>query len=83
MERQLEGLWDPKDGAYGLAVMTVRLMHRVKGHVTTRDEVLAMQERAGRAWTEEEIAGILAANGTTEGEDHDQAAQGTVRPEDR
>lgn len=78
MGRQLEGLWNPKDGAYGLAVLTVRLMRRVKGHVTTHDEVLAMQERAGREWTEAEIAGILAANGTTEGEDHDHAAQGTV-----
>ena len=62
MDRKLEGLGDPKDGAYGLAVFTVRMMRQTKGHITTRAEVLAMQKRAGREWTEEEIQGILAVN---------------------
>lgn len=60
MEKELKGLTsiDP----YDLAVFTVRMMKKTKGHVTTREEVLRMQDRAGREWTEEEIQGILAAN---------------------
>ncbi|PWG65568.1 hypothetical protein [Bifidobacterium callitrichidarum] len=62
MAKELQGLWNPKEDAYGLAVFTVRMMKKTKGHVTTREEVLGMQERAGRKWTEEENQGILAAN---------------------
>ncbi|KAA8826905.1 hypothetical protein [Bifidobacterium myosotis] len=60
--RRLEGLYDPVTGDYGLAVYTVRMMRRLRNHVTTREEVLRMRRGDGRAWTEEEIAGILAAN---------------------
>lgn len=60
--RRLEGLYNPETGDYGLAVYTVRMMRRLRNHVTTREEVLRMKRGDGRPWTEEEIAGILAAN---------------------
>lgn len=62
MTRQLKGLYDPRTGDAGLAAFTVRVL-RGQGHVTTRDEVLHMQEDIGREWTEEEIDYILSANG--------------------
>lgn len=60
MEKELNGL-TPID-PYEMAVFTARMMRKTKGHVTTREEVLRMQNRAGREWSEEEIEGILAAN---------------------
>ncbi|PWG65571.1 hypothetical protein [Bifidobacterium callitrichidarum] len=61
MGAKLEGLYDPKTGDAGLAAFTVRTL-RKQGHVTTREEVLEMQQDIGREWTEAEIEHILAAN---------------------
>lgn len=43
MNRRLVGLYDPKTGDAGLAAFTVRAL-RKQGHVTTRGELLEMQQ---------------------------------------
>lgn len=63
MARQLEGLYDPKTGAVGMAKFSVMMMRKLNGHITSRQEILDMQDTLGREWTEEEIKEILKANG--------------------
>lgn len=65
MARQLEGLYDPKTGAVGMAKFSVMMMRKLNGHITSRQEILDMQDTLGREWTEEEIKEILKANGTS------------------
>lgn len=65
MARQLEGLYDPKTGAVGMAKFSVTMMRKLNGHITSRQEILDMQDTLGREWTEEEIKEILKANGTS------------------
>ena len=40
MARQLEGLYDPKTGAVGMAQFSVMMMRQLNGHITSRQEIL-------------------------------------------
>lgn len=41
------------------------MMRKLNGHITSRQEILDMQDTLGREWTEEEMQEILKANGTS------------------
>lgn len=46
-----------------MAKFSVMMMRKLNGHITSRQEILDMQDTLGREWTEEEIKEILKANG--------------------